>query len=170
MMVICILCAATVLWQADFNDGLGNFSQLYDYEVKMVHKEGKVILTANPRFEGFASAWLYVDEEVTFTRDDLLELKIKVDDNKVRFRYFYLAEEGRVYYAGEEYISRSRNWQNIMIPLVCARPFYSSNFPWSLTPDKKPPLFIFIENALPGSFEVEIDRISVKRVIEREEQ
>ncbi|RKX71552.1 hypothetical protein DRP53_01090 [candidate division WOR-3 bacterium] len=164
MILIGLICATTVLWQEEFDKGVGDFSQLHEYEVKIENRDGKLILTANPRFEGFASAWMAIDDKIEFTRDDILRLRIRVKDNKVRLRYFYLAEEGRVYYAEEEFISRSENWQVVTIPFICAKPFYSSNFPWALTPGKKTPFFLFIENALPGSFEVEIDRIEILRL------
>ncbi|HIE05483.1 MAG TPA: hypothetical protein EYP58_01645 [bacterium (Candidatus Stahlbacteria)] len=166
MVLITLISLGTILWQEDFNRGVGNFAQLHEYEVKIEHKDGRVLFKGNPQFEGFSSAWMFIDDEIEFTKDDILRIRIKVNDNKVRLRYFYLTEEGRVYHAGQEYISRSENWQVITIPFVCAKPFYSSNFPWALTPKKKTPFFLFIENGLPGNFEVEIDQITISRLEE----
>jgi hypothetical protein len=44
-----------------------------------------------------------------------------------------------------------------------ATPFFGMEFPASLTPGLTPALFLFIENAISGSFDVELDQISVTR-------
>lgn len=56
---------------------------------------------------------------------------------------------------GIKYIKSSPEWNLIKIPLNTTKPFYSSNFPFSLTPGVKPSMFTFFENKNPGKFEVE---------------
>ena len=161
MMLISLLIISSMLWRKEFTDTVPAMSQLYYYSVDINCDEGKILLKANPQFEGFASAWFYVDEDITFNSDGILEMVIKVSDNEVRFRYFYRKEGHEVYFAGKEIISSDKQWQKVEIPLGEAKPFYSSNFPFALTQDKKPCLYIFIDNKLPGNYDVEIDRISV---------
>jgi hypothetical protein len=170
MLLLCLFVLTPVLWQEDFIDGIATMSQLYEYEIEISHLDGKVILNGNPQFEGFSSAWFYLDSEILFSENDILELKIKVNNNKMRLNYFYRKKGSPVYYAGEEIISASEDWQQIKLPLMCAKPFYSSNFPFALTPDKTPALYIFIDNLLPGTFNVEIDKISVQKCRADEEE
>lgn len=163
MFLLCLFTITSVLWHEDFTENMSTLSQLYDYTVDISHRDGKIFLQAHPRFEGFASAWLYVDEDITFCDDDRLELVIKVHDKKVRLKYFYRKEGRNVYFGGVKVIAPDTQWQKVEIPLKDARPFYSSNYPYALTPDKTPCLYIFITNELPGHFDVEIDWISVVR-------
>lgn len=163
ILFIFLLLCSPVLLHEDFTDTITTMSQLYDYSIDVSSKEGKVFLKATPHFEGFAVAWFYVDKDIVFTSEDVLELVIKVNDNKARLRYFCRIDGREVYFAGEEIISSNEQWQEIEIPFKEAKPFYSSNYPYALTPDKKPCLYIFIDNELPGNFDVEIDRVSVFR-------
>jgi len=163
MILISLFIFSFMLWQETFTDTIPTMSQLYDYSVDISSKEGKVFLKANPESEGFAAAWFYVDEDIAFGSFDVLKLVIKVNDNNARLRYLYRREGRKVYFGGEEIISHSEQWQKVEIPLGEAKPFYSSNYPYAFTPDKNPCLFIFIDNELPGYFDVEIDSIYVFR-------
>jgi len=157
---IVLILASALIWQEDFTESISTMSQLYDYSVEIVHQEGIVRLKANPQFEGFASAWMYLDENLRF-EDATLRLRVKVNANTVRLRYFFRRETAKCYDAGEHTIEVSEGWQEISLPLESGRPFYGSEFPRALTPDKNPAMYIFIENAMPGYFEVELDRISI---------
>lgn len=163
MILISLFIFSSMLWQETFTDTTLTMSQLYDYYVDISSKEGKVFLKANPESEGFAAAWFYVDEDIAFGSFDVLKLVIKVNDNNARLRYLYRREGRKVYFGGEEIISHSEQWQEVEIPLGEAKPFYSSNYPYALTPDKNPCLYIFIDNKWPGYFDVEIDSIYVFR-------
>lgn len=154
---------SSMLWQEDFTDTIPPMSQLYDYSIDISSEEGKVFLKGNPQFEGFAAAWFYVDEDIVFSSDDVLEVVIKVNDNNARLRYFCRMDGCEVYFAGQKIISSDEQSQKVEIPLGETKPYYSSNYPYALTPGKKPCLYIFIDNELPGNFDVEIDRISVFR-------
>jgi hypothetical protein len=66
-----------------------------------------------------------------------------------------------VYYTGKTSVAVDEHWQTVDISLHDAQPFYSSNFPASLTPGKEPVLFVFVENEEPSAFRVEIDDIAV---------
>lgn len=167
MMVILLLTLTSVLWHEDFTVGTGGLSQLADYAVDISHRPGMAVLKAKPRFEGFASAWLAIDKGIVFTPDDVLKIRIRVNSNKVRIRYFYLDKDRRIYLEDERCIPHAEGWQDIEIPLRSATPFPSVNFPYLLMPDERPPMYLFIENLLPGDFEVEIDRVSVEREGER---
>ena len=139
-------------------------SQLFEYTVDITHKEGKIFLKANPKLEGASSAWFYVDmddKDFAFTKDDVLELALKVNKNKLRINYYYRKEGSAEYWGGEKIVSADEKLQTIKIPLKEAFPFYSGNFPVSLTPGKTPELYIFVDNLCPGEFDVVIDNIAV---------
>ncbi len=173
MLLTYLFILNSVIWQEDFTTRLSTMSQLYEYRVDITHMNGKVLLKANPRLEGSASAWYYLEEydnDFEFSEDDVLELAVKVNDNKLRLNYYYHRKGYQSYWAGEKIISADEEWQTIKIPLKDAKPFYSGNFPYALTPGRTPALFIFIDNLLPGDFEVEIDRISVLKEVSGEEE
>lgn len=170
MMSIMLLLVSTVIWQEDFTEGASMMRQLYDYRIEIVQQDGGVRLTANPQFEGFASAWLYVDEDIHFNDEDVLEIRVRDNGNAVRIRYFFLKENCQGYHAGENIVFVGAEWQNIEIPLRFATPFFGTEFPAALTPNEKPALYLFIENAVSGSFDVELDHISVTRRGTNEEE
>jgi len=139
-------------------------SQLFEYTVDITHRDGKVFLKADPSLEGGASAWFYVDmddKDFAFTKDGVLELAVKVNKNKLRINYYYRKGGSAEYLGGEKIVSADDKMQTIRIPLKEAFPFYSGNFPNSLTPGKTPELYIFVDNLCPGEFDVEIDNIAV---------
>lgn len=171
MFLTCLLILNSVLWQEDFTNSLSTMSQLFEYTVGITHKDGKVFLRADPKLEGSASAWFYVDmddKDFAFTKDDVLQLAVRVNKNKVRINYYYRKEGSMEYRGGEKIVSADENFQTIRIPLKGAYPFYSGNFPVSLTPGKSPELFIFVDNLCPGEFDVEIDNIAVVKEDTRE--
>jgi hypothetical protein len=170
MTATILILLSSLLWQEDFNEGSSVLRQLYDYQIDIVQQEGGVRLTANPQFEGFASAWLYVDKDIYLSDDDVLELRIRDNGNAVRIRYFFLKDNGKEYYAGENIVFVGAEWQNVEIPLRFATPFFGCEFPAALTPNVKPVLYIFIENAVSGSFDIELDHISVIRPSAKEEE
>jgi len=170
MTSMILVLASTILWQVDFTDDASALHQLYDYHVDIVHHESTVKLTANPQFEGFASAWLYVDDNICLTDDDVLEIRIRDSGNAVRIRYFFRKQKGTNYYAGENIVFVGDQWQNVEIPLRYATPFSGCEFPAALTPGKTPILYLFIENAVSGNFDVELDQILLVRPDTREEQ
>jgi len=170
MISIILFLASTMLWQEDFKDDAYALHQLYDYQVDITHLDGGVKLTANPLFEGFASAWLYVDESIVLTDNDVLEIRIRDNGNAVRLRYFFRKQEGANYYAGESIVFIGDEWQNVEIPLKHGQLFSGCEFPAALTPGKTPVLYLFIENAVSGDFDVELDRISIMRLEKEMEQ
>ena len=170
MIPIVLILASTVLWHEDFTENVSTFSQLYDYNVDISHEDGIVTLIANPQFEGFASAWFYVEGEAGYHTNDVLAMRIKVNANTVRLRYFFRKKTFKEYYAGEQMIQTAEEWQTVQIPLRNATPFFGMEFPAALTPDKTPVLYLFIENAAPGAFNVELDQISIERQSTKREQ
>jgi hypothetical protein len=160
-MVICVVISL-VIWGTDFKDKKVELRQLESYKVAIYNTEQGIVLKGNPKEEGFSSAWFYIPENIKILPDDTLFIRIKVLKNTVRLRYFLLSEDKRVYLLGMKYIPESANWQEIEIPLINAKPFYSSNFPWSLLPDKKPSMYVFVENQNPGEFHVKISSVKVK--------
>ncbi len=169
MILISLFIFSSVLWQEDFTDTISTMSQLFDYTIDITHEDGKVFLRAHPQCGGITSAWFYIDEDLTLS-DDILELVMKVNDNKALLRYFYRKEGGGVYFFGDKIVSADTQWQRVQIPLEEAKPFYGSDFPYALTPGKMPCLYIFIQNKLQGNFDVEIDGISVLRMESPEEE
>lgn len=163
MTSILLFLAAFTLWQDNFDEDASALRQLYDYRVEITHQNGIARLTANPQFEGFASAWLYVNEDISFGDDDVLKLLIRDNGNAVRIRYFFRKEKCPEYYAGENIVFIGEEWQNVEIPLAHAQPFYGVEFPAALTPGEKPALYLFIENAVSGNFDVELDQVSIER-------
>ncbi len=171
MIPMILIIISGLLWQEDFNGDSPAMRQLYNYHININQQNGELRLTANPQFEGFASAWLHVDEDIRFNDDDVLEIRVRDNGNAVRIRYFFLKEKCQEYYAGENIVFVGADWQNVEIPLKHATPFFGSEFPSALTPDEKPALYLFIENAVSGSFDVELGQISVtRRGTEEEEQ
>lgn len=160
-MVICLV-TALVVWETNFKDKKVELRQFENYQVETHNTEQGIVLKGNPEEEGFSSAWFYIPENIKVLANDTLCLRMKVFKNTVRLRYFLLSEDKRVYLLGIKYIPESENWLEIGIPLIYAKPFYSSNFPWSLLPDKKPSMYIFIENQNPGEFHVKISSVKVK--------
>lgn len=167
MTAVALLIVSAVLWQEQFIDGATSMNQLYDYTVAIVHEGEKVVLQADPQEEGSASAWFSIDETNAFPHDAVVRLTVKVTRNTARLRYFCRRQGHSIYFAGEKSITSDEHWQSVAISLHEAKPFYSSNFPASLTPGSEPALFLFIENEEPGAFHVEIDDISV---IEQKEE
>jgi hypothetical protein len=162
MITIFMFLTTFIIWQENFNEPTSALSQLYDYHVDILQQDGKITLTANPQFEGFASAWLYVDKEISFCNDDALEIRIRTNENVVRIRYF-LREKCHGYYAAEEVIDTDSEWQDLIIPLKRTKVVSGTEFPTALTPGKNPALYLFIENGEPGNFDVQIDQISIVR-------
>ena len=161
MIFLTLFIFSSILWQEDFTDTTVSMNQLYDYSIDISYEEGIVSLTAHPQLEGGAAAWFYVDEDITFSADDVLRVVIRVRENEVRLRYLCRREGRTVYFGGDEVISPGAEWQRIEIPLTEAKPFYSSNYPYALTPGKEPCLFIFIDNLVPGDLDVQLDNVSV---------
>jgi hypothetical protein len=163
MAQILLTLAAVVVWQENFAEDTSPLHQLYDYQVSIVQRDGIVRLAANPEFEGFASAWLHVDEDLKLCDDDALEIRIRDNGNAVRIRYFFLKDGCKEYYAGENIVFIGNEWQKVEIPLKYAMPFFGMEFPRALTPGINPTLYLFIENAVSGNFDAEIDQISIVR-------
>ncbi len=161
MKIVEIFLINLILWKGDFKSLAPR--QLYDYKVLIHLTDDKLILKGNPKDEGFSAAWLYLPENLKILPSDTLFIKIKVNKNTVRLRYFYLSEDERVYLLGIKYIGSSKEWQEISIPLNSAKAFYS-NFPWSLLPRKKPSMYIFIENNYPGDFDVELKNVELRGI------
>jgi len=162
MIFISLFIISTLLWQDDFTETITPVNQLFDNTIDITYERGKVLLNAHPQNGDFASAWFSVDEDIILSDRDILELVIKVNDNKVGLRYYCL-KGGGAYFFGERTISAHAAWQHVDIPIKEAKPWYGSDFPAALTPGKMPCLYIFIRNELPGNFDVEIDRIALLR-------
>lgn len=162
MPLLVLFMFNAVVWQEDFTDGPQTLAQLFEYTIDISHQDSRVVLTGHPQFEGFSSAWFYLDRDLTFDESNVLEILLRVKCNKARINYFYRREDSPVYFGGEVCINPSDDWQTIAIPFKDSKAFYSSNFPFALTPGKLPALYLFIDNLLPGDFEVEIDRILVR--------
>jgi len=162
MNIFVYLVITFILWETNFRDKKTEVRKLEDYEVEIYKTEDGIILKGNPEEEGFSSAWFYIPENVRISTCDTLFIKIKVLKNTLRLRYFLLSEDKRIYLLGIKYIPESERWQEIKIPLENLKPFYSSNFPWSLMPDKMPSMYLFIENQMPGKFLVKINTVKIK--------
>lgn len=170
MIALIFFLAASTMWQEDFAETTSVVQQLYDYNVEIVHQDGSVRLMANPQFEGFASAWLHVDKEIAFSENDALVIRIRGNENPVRLRYFFRKGECRGYHASESVITASEEWRDVTIPMNQAILLSGTEFPAALTPGLNPSLYVIIENATPGNFELEIDQISVVRQPSRTEE
>jgi len=170
MFFLCLFTIVSVLWQEDFTEGPATMNQLYNYTVNISHEDGKIFLKADPESEDFSAAWFYVDEDVAFTDEDVLELITRVKNSEVRLGYFYRKAGENEYYTGVQIIFPDAEYQKVELPFVEARPLYGIEYPATLTPGKNPCLYIFISSDLPGSFDVEIDWISVFRPESFEEE
>ena len=170
MISLIFILAASMVWQEDFADTSTAIQQLYDYHVEIVYHDGRIRLTADPPFEGFASAWLHVDRDIVFSDNDVLAIRIKGSENAVRVRFFFRKEMCKEYHAGERVITAGKEWQDVTIPLKHSILLSGTEFPAALTPGLSPVLFVFIENAAPGEYEIEIEEISVLRNLPKAEE
>jgi hypothetical protein len=161
MIGVALLIVSAVLWQERFVDGVSSMNQLYDYTVDIVHEGEKVLLQAVLQEDEYAAAWFSSDVANPFPEHARVRLLVKVNSNTVRLRLFCRRHGHSVYFTSTRNIAASEHWQTIEVSLHDTRPFYSSNFPASLTPGREPALFLIIENAHPGLFNMEIDDILV---------
>lgn len=160
-MILLNLLLGAILWQEDFiNDNLP-IQQLYEYTVNIQVKDGYLHLKGNPEAEGFSCTWFFLDNGLQFTGDHIIEIYLKVNGTETRLKYFYKKQGSPVYWGQEIVVQQSTAWQKIKIPLNQAKPFYSSDFPFALTPDKNPVLYLFIDNLTRGNFDTVIDYISI---------
>ncbi|MCX7994446.1 MAG: hypothetical protein N3A65_01565 [candidate division WOR-3 bacterium] len=160
-MVFAVFLFSTVLWQIDFLEDSPSFQQLYEYTINIQQEDGILHLTGNPDAEGFSSAWFYLDNGMQLKEDNIIEISMRVKGVATRLKYLYRKKGSAVYWGQEIIIEKSTQWQKIILPLQQAKPFYSSNFPFALTPDKTPVIYFFIDNLIPGNFDTEIDYISI---------
>lgn len=164
MLLTFLFLINSIIWQEDFIANLSTMKQLYEYTVDITHERGKVRLKGNPKKEGGSTAWFYLDDfdsKVEISDHDILEFTLKVKANTARIKYFYHREGFSSYKFGVKTIRSNNKNQTIKIPLKASKHFYSGNHPYALTPGKTPSLFIFIDNLVPGEFDVEIDRIAI---------
>lgn len=162
-MIAILLLLSLVGWQADLSPGLATLQGQPDYPVVVTQVSGKAFLTANPKEEGWASAWMYVEKLGQVPREASLALTLKGNGRSLRLRYFYLGPDPGLYYSSTEYVNTNGKWQTIRLPLTKSGPFFSSNFPWAMVPDKRVQLYLFIENGEPGPFEVTLSRVSLEK-------
>ena len=160
-MLLFSLVTAVILWQEDFVQTAGGLQQLAHYKVRIENRDGRVILTGNPAREGHSSAWLAIDQ-LDLTGKELIKIRLRVDRNRLRIRYFPFDPKRRIYLEGRRYMDTS-GWVEITIPLSDATPFPSLKFPYLLKPNQRPALYLFFENDRPGPFRIEIDRITIFR-------
>ncbi len=171
-LVSLLLVGSTLIWEEDFTNDLATVRQLYNYTISIAHKKGAVSLQGSPQKEGGSTAWFYVDQSEKrgyFTKDHVLELNLTVPLNKARISYYYMLEGAAYYHGGQIIVEPKEESQTIEIPFAQAKPFYSGNFPYALTPNKVPALFVFIDNLEPGAFEVLVDRIAVTTALRKGE-
>ena len=161
MIAIALLVVSAVLWQEQFINGVSSMNQLYNYTIDIVHEGEAVVLRADLEEEEYAAAWFSVDDANPFPHDAVMRMTVKVNSNTVRLRCFCRRYGHSVYFMAETSIAADEHWQTIEIELQDTKPFYSSNFPASLTPGTEPALFLIIESTHAGQFSIEIDDISV---------
>lgn len=161
MTAVALLILSSVLWHEQFIDGVSSMKQLYDYTIDIAHEGETVVLHADLLEEEFAAAWFSIDQAHPFPDDAVMRLVVKVSSNTARVRYFCRRDGHSVYYVGATSIAAVDEWQNVDMRLQDAQPFYSSDFPASLTPGRKPALFLIIESTQPGPFTIAIDDILI---------
>lgn len=160
-MIFLSLLFGSVLWQEEFIDARLSVQQLNEYTVNIQLYNSCLYLKGNPEAEGSSCAWFYLDKDIKLTEDEILEIYIRVIGVNTRLKYFYEKQNSAVYWGSEVIVKASPEWQKIKLPLSEAKPFYSSNFPFALTPDRTPVLYLFIDNFTPGYFDTEIDYIAI---------
>lgn len=160
MIFLCLLFGL-VLWQNEFIDDRVSVQQLYEYTVNIQLNNGYLYLKGNPEAEGFSCAWFHLDKDIKLTGDEILEIYIRVLGVNTRLKYFYKRQNSAVYWGNEMIVKPDSEWQKISFPLNEAKPFYSSNFPFALTPGETPAFYLFIDNFMPGYFDTAIDYIAI---------
>ncbi len=160
-MIFLSLLFGSIIWQEEFINNTLFVHQFNEYTVNIQLHNGCLYLKGNPEAEGFSCAWFYLDRDMQFTEEDILEIYIRVIGVNTRLKYFYKKKNSSVYWGKEIIVQPHPDWQKIKLPLNEAEPFYSSNFPFALTPGKTPALYFFIDNFASGNYETEIDYISI---------
>jgi len=166
-MLLLVLTFLT-LWYEGFDEGINNFSltnpnlcEINYIEKDVTGRSGIIHIKGNPEKKGLASAWLYVDKVQNISKRSRLSLFLKGNGRKIRIR-LYWKQRLNHYLEVKKTVITSGSWEEIVLFLSNSKPIWSSNFPTALTPEKKPDLFLFIENAEPGPFDILIDEINIR--------
>jgi hypothetical protein len=162
-MLASLLLLSLLGWQADLSPGMATLQGQPDYPAAVAHLNGQTVLTANPNEEGWASAWMYQEKIGKVPVGTELALTLKGNGRSLRLRYFYLGPDPGLYYSSTEYVKTDGQWQTVRLPLSQAGPFYSSNFPWAMVPDKRVEFYLFVENGEPGPFQVTLSRVALEK-------
>ncbi len=162
-MLVPLILLSLVTWQADLSPGLTTLQAQPSYPVAIASQAGQWVLTANPSEEGWASAWMYQEKLGPIPQGAALKVTLRGNGRSLRLRYFYLGPDPGLYYSSTEYVKTDGKWQTVSLPLSQAGPFYSSNFPWAMVPDKRVEFFLFVENGEPGPFEVTLFRAALEK-------
>jgi len=129
-----------------------------------VESEGALKIVGDPQDRGRASAWVPIEGIGPISTDSRLIFWVRGNNKPMRVRIIFHPQNGSAdYYHWWQNVEVSDKWQKVTIPLKNSRPLWSSNYPYVLTPGKKPDLFIFFENLEPGHFEVTVDEISLEK-------
>ncbi len=89
---------------------------------------------------------------------DLLKIRVKGENKPLRFRILIKREDGYYYHQiWEKKITK--NEQTLTFYLKGGERIYSDAYPYSLVPDKKPDLFLFIENVSKGKFSLCLEKL-----------
>jgi len=125
--------------------------------------EGSIRLQGTPEAKGRASAWIPVEDIGPITKESKLTFWVKGEGSPLWVRIIFRPKEGGASYLyWRQKVETKEEWRKVTIPLNLARPIWSSNYPYTLTPGKRPDLFLFFENWEAGRFDVMIDEIRLE--------
>lgn len=166
-----LLLLIPMVWHMGFQSGVEGFraSTKNPCAVSWVKSgalksEGAIRITGNPKDRGRSSAWAPIEGIGPINTNSQLTFWAKGNNKPMRVRIIFHPQNGSSdYYHLWKTVNLTTKWQKITIPLNGARPIWSSNYPYVLTPGEKPDLFLFFENLQPGHFDVTIDEISLEK-------
>lgn len=152
-----------LLWKEDFIQNTIKLIPDNRNPVRITYNDttGCVHIEGNPENIGRSSCWLYIEKLPELDKNAYLSIYLKGDNKLVRFRIILKEKSKRPYYYLTKIIKCKNEWSEIKIFLKDGVRLLSSNYPYALTPDKEPDLFLFIENGEPGIFSIYIDKIRV---------
>jgi hypothetical protein len=109
-------------------------------------------------FQPYRLKFSFYIENLPEESGGLLKIEVKGENKPVRFRILALGKDGYYYHQIWEKKVR-KNGEVITFNLREGERIYSDAYPYSLVPEKKPDLFLFIENGSKGRFSLRITRL-----------
>ena|GEM_PF-1452911 len=169
MFIFIFIMFSSILWGEKFTGKTGRWISDQRNPVKIIYSPrgikdtlGYVHMEGNPEDVGRSSAWFYVKKIPGISTSSYISIRLKGNGNLLRFRILFKNKGEKPYYYLIKYVYSPKEWKDIKIYIKDARPIWSSNYPYALTPLLSPDFFLFVENGKPGKFSVYIHEVKVE--------